>query len=190
MLLDKHIVVFGGSFNPPHIGHSVVLLWLQQALKATDIIVIPTYQHAFDKDLASFEHRMTMCGLMANMFSGVKVSGIERTLPHPNRTINLIREVAKAYTCPIALVVGTDILFELPTWYQWENIVKEAKIVVAGRQGYKQENKVPFEYYDYPIDISAVSSTTIRERIKNGQTTVGLLPAAVEDYIKEHGLYK
>jgi nicotinate-nucleotide adenylyltransferase len=82
-----------------------------------------------------------------------------------------------------ALAIGTDILAETAAWHRWADIEAMARVVVVGRAGYgPADGEI--------VELPAVSSSEIRERVARGESIDGLVPAAVADYIAEHGLYR
>ena len=185
MPLTKQLVLFGGSFNPPHIGHAMICVWLKQALNARGIIMVPTFQHAFNKKSIHFDHRFKMCKLLAKTLNGVSVSNIERHLSTPNRTYDTIKQ----YTCSnLALVIGSDLVMEVHRWYKWGEIQKMVKVIVVGRVGSKDYN-IPPNWYHYPITLSSTSSSDIRKMISDNKDIVGLVPSKVEKYIRKNDLY-
>jgi nicotinate-nucleotide adenylyltransferase len=203
MPLTNHIAIYGGSFNPPHIGHQTACLWLISALNAKAVMVAPTYEHYFGKELADFEHRMEMCQLMCSYVNFIYpndeyenereifVTDIEKELPKPNTTLNLVNGVKKIDYCKdsqIAVVIGSDLVPELHKWHEWEKVAAENKIVAVGRSGFSNAES-PLDIYQYPVELSAVSSSDIRERIAKGEPITGLVPHEIERYIYGQNLY-
>lgn len=187
MTLNNSLVIFGGSFDPPHVGHQAICLWLKESLGAKEIIVVPTYKHCLGKQLTDFTHRLEMCKLMTANLDCVRASAVEMQLPQPNYTVNLVKFFRKEYD-NVAVVIGGDNLSQLDSWEKWEEIPKLAKIVACGRPGYNGKTDFPNVYF-YPVGISTVSSTEVRNRITNKQSLVGFVPKTVKDYIDEHDLY-
>ena len=189
MPLQDYTIIFGGSFSPPTFGHYTACQWLIQTLGAKRITIVPTYEHAFNKQLISFEHRLEMC---AQMFppnnSEIIVSGIERGLPHPNRTIDTINYLLPLTNNKLGIAIGSDLVDEFPTWANYEEILKLAKVVIIGRAGHTKP--INFPCYNYPISVSEISSTDIRNKIKLGQDITGLVSKSVKEYIEINGLYK
>jgi nicotinate-nucleotide adenylyltransferase len=178
-------VVFGGSFNPPHVGHQMTLLYLLDALDAARVLVVPSRTHPFGKDLASFDERVAMCELMAEPFGDrVVVSRVESELGGEGRTYDLL--VHLHHTMPhekLVLSVGADILLETDRWHRWDDIVAMVPVVVLGRAGYADERALP-------VALPEVSSTHIRELRRQGQSIRGLVPASVARRIERRGLYQ
>ena len=92
MPLTGYTVIYGGSFDPPHIGHATACKWLIEALNAKEVHVLPTYKHVFDKELAPFKDRIAMCDSLKLWDNdNIKVRTTECLLSSPNLTINLVR---------------------------------------------------------------------------------------------------
>ena len=111
-------------------------------------------------------------------------------------TINTIRELNKIYPDErFFLIIGGDMLFSFTKWYKYESILKEATVCAAARGG---DNYVDMlEYANeigrikvMPTEVVDVSSTEIREKLKNNESVSELVPESVEKYIAENGLYK
>ena len=196
MPLSGYTAIYGGSFSPPHIGHQVAAMWLIEALNAKEVIIVPTYSHAFGKELADFDHRVEMCRKMiGNLWpendelpGKVWVSEVERDLPHPNITLNTVKEFNKTRK-NIAVVIGSDLLHDLDEWKGWSEVVKLAKVVVVGRAGAGHADH-DYAMFEYPVELSSISSSQIRGQIRRGKDIVGFVPSDVKKYIEENNLYK
>ena len=187
MPLSKHTILFGGSFSPPHIGHQVACLWMTEALGAK-VILVPTFNHP-NKNLIDIDYRIEMCKIMASPFGNkVSVSDIEKRLPVPSRTYNLIQEYKERN---IVLAIGSDLVNQVENWYRWNDIQKMVKILVVGRNNNDNDySKIECECFHYPIELSAISSSEIRSMINNRKDITGLVPSRIKKYIYEQGLYK
>lgn len=189
MPLTDHVALFGGSFDPPHFGHAVACMWLMEALNAQFVHMVPTFEHCFGKKLSDFNHRVEMIKRMTEPFRGmVCVSEVEEELPKPNITYNLL-QYYKGYADNIAIVIGSDLIPDLHKWVKWKEVTEEAIVVAIGRSGFNNIS-TPLDIYQYPVELSTVSSSDVRKRIANGQDITGLVSKSVKDYIEEHGLYK
>ena len=80
MTQQQRVGVFGGSFNPPHVGHVLAAAYLLSMAAVDRVLVIPVFRHPFAKTLASFEDRLAMCQLAMTWLPQVEVSDIERQL--------------------------------------------------------------------------------------------------------------
>lgn len=193
MPLTNHIAIYGGSFDPPHIGHQIGCLWLLEALNALKVVVVPTYEHYFGKKLAPFKHRVEMCRIMTSSLSGcgnIEVSSDEEHLPKPNTTFNLVRCIISSNPgAPVAVIIGTDLIPNLHKWSKWDEVAKIADIVAIGRSGYDDLSS-PYDIHCYPVELSAVSSSEIRNRIASGMDITGLVSKKNKQYILDNGLYR
>lgn len=183
MSAPRTIGLFGGSFNPPHVAHQMVALYVLETCPIDELWVIPTHRHPFAKELVDFAHRCAMCELAFAALDGrVAVSRIEAELDQPvSRTLDTVEAVRVRHPdLTLRLVVGADILTESHKWYRWDDIVALAPPIVVGRAGLD----------DRDVDMPAVSSTEIRERLARGHRVDTLVPRSVVRYIDEHGLYR
>ena len=167
--------VYGGSFNPPHVGHAMVAAWLLWTRRVDEVWLVPAFRHAFDKPLAPFERRVAACEALAGCVGpGVRVSTVEASLPTPSYTVATLRALAAANPgARLRLVVGADVLPQLPMWREPRAILEEFPPIAVGRLGFPP---VP----DAPL-FPDVSSTDVRERLARGLPVEHLVPAVVLD---------
>lgn len=179
------IALFGGSFNPVHIGHVLVCTWLLQTRQCEQVWVIPSYDHPFDKELVSFEDRVRMCELALEFLGeNAVVSQIEAELPRPSYSVRLVEALQERHhDAEFVWVMGSDLLDEVSTWHDAERFREMIEFLVVRRAGY--EGADPDGSPEFP----RVSSTQIRGRLAGGQTVEALIPASVREYIEEHSLY-
>ena len=186
----RQVGLFGGSFNPPHVCHSLASVWALQTTPIEEVWWVPTYNHAFGKDLVSFEDRVEMCRLATDGLNHVAISQIERELGGESRTFDTVKALREKHPdCDFSLIVGTDILAETHKWKNWDGLMEMVELVVVGRGGYledKSSTNAP------AFSLPQVSSTAVREAITAGQRA-GILRdwmvLEVLAYIDEHDLY-
>jgi nicotinate-nucleotide adenylyltransferase len=132
------IAFFGGTFDPPHRGHTEAASWVARSGEVDEVLVVPVYGHAFDKKpWLDFEVRCELCRLAFGGRDHVSVSDIEATLPRPSYTIETIRALKRKYPdASFRLVVGTDIVSDLPRWREAEELLRIAPPLVLARKGY------------------------------------------------------
>ena len=179
--------LFGGSFDPPHVGHLQVMTAAISLDKAQEIIVVPAARHPFGKGEASYEDRLEMCRRMTGVFPGGRafVSDIEMRLKLSGRTLDTIEALAAELPDKkLGLLIGADILQERDKWYRFDDIEKLVPLIVIGRN-----NALPDGKYEILPAVSELSSTEVRDKLKRGEDCRGMLPAPVLEYIKEKGLY-
>lgn len=186
-----NIALFGGSFNPPHTGHQLACLYLLEAEGFERVWLVPTYRHPFGKPLAPFPHRAAMCALVARPFGGrVTVCEVEQNLDagEGNRTIDTVRHLKAHHPEErFTLVVGSDILEEASSWKDFDDLTDEVALLVLRRTGFEPGST---RHRLSALAFPEVSSTAIRQRCARGQGIHGLVPAPVDTYLDEHGLYR
>ncbi|NWF67068.1 MAG: nicotinate (nicotinamide) nucleotide adenylyltransferase [Campylobacterales bacterium] len=150
-----NVAIFGGSFDPIHVGHVDVV---ERALKMLDIdmlFIIPTYLNPFkDSFFAPPFLRLKWCEKVFKNYKNVKILDIEISKNRKVTTYETVLELKKIYDISkIYLIVGADNLQTLNKWFQYEELLKMVKVVVANRKGYNCENN--FLILDSDIDISS-----------------------------------
>lgn len=177
------VALYGGSFNPPHVGHLLVTAWLLATADVDEIWLLPTWVHAFGKELAPFVDRVVMCERLAAHFRDrVVVSSVESEVPSGRTLDTLEHLMARHPGVSFRLVVGTDILAETAQWKAWDRVVELAPPILVARGGH------PHPEAEDPV-MPEVSSTEIRRRLAEGEPVDRLVPATVLDYVRERGLY-
>ncbi len=176
--------VLGGSFDPPHVAHVMLALLGLSVGGLSRVLVVPTFIHAFQKQLSPFAARVRMCELAFAPLEHVEVSTIEAELGGVSRTLRLVQALAKRHPdVQLRLLIGSDILAERARWQEFDKIVEIAPLMTAARAG--------FDTQDAPLGavLPEVSSTALRNLLARGETSP-LVPAAVCEYALAHGLYK
>ena len=180
----ERIALLGGSFNPPHVAHQMVALWVLATGRADRVWLVPCFRHPFGKKLVAFEHRLRMCDLAVEPFAPGKlaVSRVEEQLGE-SRTYHTVRHLVDRHPDRrFSLVIGADILAEKDSWYRFEAIEELVDVLVVGRAGHPSPPDAPL--------LPEVSSTEIRGRLARGEPVDHLVPGPVCRYIGEHELYQ
>ena len=182
--MSRVIAVYGGSFDPPHLAHTLVSAYVLAAHRVDQVLVVPTAQHAFDKRSAPFEHRLRMCELAMRDLHRVEISAIEAQLPRPSLTLRLLEHLQQEHPeAQLRLVIGTDLLPETDSWHRFDLVRELAPPLIVPRAGYP----------DHGLGIAslpAISSTEVRACLRAGLSTQGLLSPVVADYAQAHALYR
>ena len=171
--------IFGGSFNPIHNGHILLAQKLkeQAGLDEVWLMVSPQNPLKESNDLLDDEKRLEMARLALQGVEGIIASDYEMHLPKPSYTWNTLQSLSKDYPeRQFVLMIGGDNWALFDKWYRADDIKKNYEIVVYTR--------TPGEpgYMD-------ISSTDIRQRIREGRGIRRLVPKAVADLIQKEGLY-
>lgn len=195
------IVIFGGSFNPPHNFHfSIAEQVLNQYEEVEKIIFIPVNKKYPKDGLLDNNHRYNMLKLVADKNNNFAISDIDMHEEKSLSTIETLEKIQKQYpNKEICFLIGSDNLKELHTWIRAEELVTKYKIIVMERNQDKIEeilksnellncHKENFKKLRQEIR-SNYSSTYIRTQIKEGKSVRYLLPDEVCEYIKENKLF-
>jgi nicotinate-nucleotide adenylyltransferase len=183
------VAVFGGSFDPPHVGHVLLATYLGTVAPFDHVLVVPVFGHAFEKELSPFEHRIRMCQLAFERLAFVEVSPIEATLRRPNYTLHTLQAIKRAHPdWQLRLAMGADVLAESAQWYQFEAVVALAPPFVFARHGYAAD--VSSMHF-----LPDVSSTELRARLRRRdepgmcKALSNVMPQAVLEYVEQNRLY-
>ena len=188
--------IFGGTFNPPHKGHTRLAEKAAEFLGLDRMLIIPSCipPHKIPGKLASGNDRMEMCRLA---FEGdfYEISSMELDRGDKSYTVETLRELKKLYPDDeFYFIIGSDMLSTFTQWYCWEEILTLANICAASREKgfepdlsvYTPEQRERFVLLD--VEPFEVSSTQLR-RIVAGEGETDLLDVNVRRYIEENDLY-
>jgi len=193
--VGPRIIIFGGSFNPPHADHALLIQALLNWMHESDEVwVVPVVAHAFNKQLLPYEHRAAMCEAMCKSIRrddsmiGKQAEIVRREETYMVDTLEALRKERPGVE--LVLAIGGDVLCDTLKWHRWDDITKLATILPFVRKG----ETVPEGFEPLDVGSRGFSSTEIREQLAKGDLThiIGegaKLSSAVFDYIEEHGLY-
>jgi nicotinate-nucleotide adenylyltransferase len=177
------IALFGGSFNPPHLGHELAALYVLETADVDELWLVPCFKHPFEKALEPFEDRLAMCQLAgAALGPRARVTDIERALGDESRTLRTVRALeARHPEHRFSLVIGADLVAETESWHGAAELRGSVPFIVVGRAGGGGPRQ--------PIEMPDVSSTEIRRALQEGRPVAGLVSRAILDYIHARGLF-
>lgn len=189
--------VFGGTFDPIHLGH---LLLAQQALEEgqlDQVWFIPAGEppHKRDKAITPAHHRARMVELAIEDNPAFCLSRIELEREGPSYTIDTLEELTDKYpNYRFFLIIGADMVKDLPHWYKIKKILQYVRVIGLKRPGVSTDG-LPVEMAERVIWIreaieTNISSTAIRERLSQGKSVRYLVPDPVCQYMKEYRLYE
>ncbi|UCH87685.1 MAG: nicotinate-nucleotide adenylyltransferase [Dehalococcoidia bacterium] len=194
--------ILGGTFDPPHVGHLILAEEARQALELEQVLFVPAgapWRKA-GRELSPREDRLAMVQLAVgdSLHFAVSILEIEREGPsYTAETLAALHQQLPADS-EIFFIVGQDSLADLPNWRQPQRIISLARLAVAVRTDWASaqadalEKEVPgisqrLVWLDTPrIDIS---STAVRDRVRQGLSIRDWVPPAVEEYIRQNKLY-
>jgi nicotinate-nucleotide adenylyltransferase len=175
------VALFGGSFDPPHIGHLLAAAYVLAVEPIDELWLVPVERHPFAKPLVgSYDHRVALCERLAAELPRTRVSRAEQESGQA-RTVDLLEWLHEKYPqTRWALVLGTDLDAEKPQWKRFDRIEQLARIITVRRAGYGEGG----------VAIPEVSSTQVRALLKAGTDASRLVPRAVLHAIRDAGTYR
>ena len=181
--------IFGGNFNPVHTGHLILAADALRILSLDKVLFIPAWKSPFKENIPTipFNDRYNMLRLATSNKKCFEVSDIEGKRKGISYTYQTLKELFKKER-DLCILIGEDQAKDFKEWHKWEEILKMADVFVFKRS--KEKHKYPKGLKTLNSRIIEISSTEIRNKIKNGQPVDFLVPAPVLDYIKKHKLYR
>jgi nicotinate-nucleotide adenylyltransferase len=187
------IGIFGGTFDPIHLGHLITAQSVREIRELEKIIFIPAFisPHKSEIKTSSAEDRLNMIKLAIDGISFFDYSNIEIEKGGVSFTIDTLKELKKNND-DLEFIIGYDNIFEFNTWKDPDEIMKLAKVIVLKRRS-SHPPQFKDKYYNQAIFVQTrgieISATDLRERVKKGQPINFLVPQKVMEYIYKHKLY-
>lgn len=193
--------VFGGTFDPIHVGHLIIAEIMRHHLELDQVVFLPAGRppHKPDQVLSSDEDRLAMLELAIGDSPAFSVSTIEIERPGASYTSDTLLELKEAAGagCELYFLMGQDSLRDFPTWHRPDLIAQRARLLVALRPGVSVsvrdvERAVPEttgRIQLVPVPLIGISSRELRESIRSGGPYRFQVPTKVADYIASNRLY-
>lgn len=193
------LCVFQGTFNPIHNGHLKMADFIIENFGFEKILFIPAYkppQKDFQPEMA--KHRYNMVKLAIKDTPNFEISDIEYKMKGKSYSYLTLVELYKNFDIQgkINFIIGTDAFENLDSWYESEKLRQIVDFIVFVRKNnfdesiYSYMKDKGYNFKFAKMNFNDISSTGIRERIKNNISTADLIPKQLERYIKENDLYK
>lgn len=201
--MNRLLGIFGGSFNPIHIGHLLLAEYIREEFKLSKIIFIPVgnpaHKNAGELELAHHRYNMAKLAIADNPF--FDISDVELNRTGISYTSVTLEELSKIYPNEeLFFICGSDSIIQFPTWHEIGRIFALSNIIVAKRPNVSQNklDKMIYEFrkkYNARINCSEaphieISSSEIRGRIKKNLSIRYMVPQAVAEYIESNSLYR
>lgn len=191
-----NVGIYGGSFDPPHIGHLILAEYAGEQLGLQEVLFIPSSvpPHKQGVSMTPPEHRLAMVRLATERNPRFVVSDSEIRRGGVSYTVETIEELHRERPGDaLFFLLGADNLRDFDTWRNPQRILELVTLVVMTRPGFtiagtKYASSAQVRTLDVP-DIE-VASRDIRRRVQQGQSIQYLVPSAVQDYIRQHRLYR
>lgn len=213
---EKKVGLFGGTFNPIHLGHLRGAEEIREAFHLDEIVFIPSAlpPHKAAEEIIDAKHRLEMVKLAIASNPYFSISDIELSRPGKSYTIDTLRYFRARCEDTLFFILGGDAFVEIETWKEFQNLFTLCHFIVMARPGfwktpvaaqlpgsltsafqYDLETKVWVHLSGYhlkfrEISFLDISSTKVRELVESGESVRYLIPSETEAYILEHGLYR
>jgi len=196
--------ILGGTFDPPHIGHLILADEARLALALEQVLFVPAgapWRKA-GQELSPREHRLAMVRLAVDDNPHFAVSTLEIDCQGPSYTADTMTELREQFgrETEFFFIMGADSLADFPHWHEPQRILELARLAVAerpepedvGLEGGLAEDlarAMRERVVWLRMPLIAISASAVRERVRQGQPIRYWVPPAVEEYIRQHGLY-
>ena len=198
------IGVFGGTFDPVHLGHLILAEQCREQARLDRVLFIPAARppHKQDHEITPFDQRVEMLSLAIAGHPAFGIEELEKDRPGPSYTVDTLEELHRRHPpTEFFLLIGSDCLPDLPSWHDPERVVRSAGLLVVVRVGWpvvgsaelRQElglgesSELRLQVVDVPL--IEIASRDVRRRVGEGRSVRFLVPRAVECYISEKHLY-
>lgn len=181
------IGIYGGTFNPIHIGHTSLAQSLIEQRLVDEVWLMVSPQNPMKQPSADdYQHRINMANLATQGMPHIRVSDFERNLPLPSYTITTLNTLSTTYPQhQFTLIIGADNWQRFPQWYHADEIISRYHLLIYRRPGYNIEpQSLPPTAHIVDTPLYDVSSTDIRNHKKQK-----MISPDVRQYIKTHHLY-
>ena len=207
------IAILGGTFDPIHLGHLRLAIDLAEKLGLEEVRLMPSFQPVHrESPTATQEQRLKMLQLAVDDIKELSIDDRELQREGPSYTLLSLQEIRKEIgpEQPLFFILGDDAFNQFDSWYQWQDIINYAHLLIAIRPGKHEqiseqlENFIEnneFKSIEYPYTACGtviridnpmldISSSEIRKRINENKNIRYLLPAKVYDYIEQQKIYR
>lgn len=195
--MKNKILIFGGTFNPIHNGHLILAENSINEEGFDKVVFIPT-MNPYYKDTLDFDTRLKMLKMAIKDNDKFAYSSIEKKYNLEGKLYLILEKISKLSDDDVTILIGSDSLMNLDWWYKIDEILKKYKILVLKRDDEDETIEMKINEYKekYGADIKVlnnkrveISSSMIREMIKEGKSIKYLVTDEVEKFIKDENLY-
>ncbi len=200
----KQIAIYGGTFDPPHNGHIHLAIRIMKMKNLDQLIFIPAAKppHKPDQPISDFDDRYNMLVLATEKFKNISISKIEyERLPNSSFTFDTMNSLA--LLCPndeLSIIIGADSLAMIHTWYKCKELVKRWNFITYPRAKVDIKIEILLKYWEKDLAVKLynslidspvydISSTEIRQMIRNGDKKLSMIDENVYNYIINNKLY-
>lgn len=191
----REVGVFGGSFDPPHVGHLIVAREALERLGLDEVRFVPAHRSPFKTEAATspVEARVAMMERAIEDDPGFVVSTVEADRDPPSFMVDTLRELRSSEPeVSWTLLIGADQWASFDGWKSPREIGELARIAVMSRDGVQPKDAEPvpeLPWIEVPVSRIDISSSSVRARVATGRSVRHMIPDAVRAFIESNGLY-
>ena len=188
--MGQRIGLFGGTFDPPHLGHLAAALAARDALELDRILLVVAnepWQKLDKRALTAAHHRLAMTELLVKDIDGIEASDMEIVRGGLTYTIDTVIQFQDAGH-EVVLVLGADAAGGLNSWERAEELCRLVQVAVVDRPGHRLPELDTWSIHKNSAESLDVSSSQLRSLMSEGTSTAGNIPSAVKSYIDLHQL--
>jgi nicotinate-nucleotide adenylyltransferase len=191
--VPERIGVFGGTFDPPHVGHLVTAVNVRYALELDRVLLVVAnvpWQKEGQRDVSAAEDRYDLVRAAVKSVQGLEASRIELDRGGPSYTADTLAELHRQRRgAQLYMILGEDAAAGIETWERYDEVLERSTPVVVERPGWHAPLPEGIDWVRVEVPHLEVSSTDLRARVTDGRPLDYLLPRAVINCIVERGLY-
>ncbi len=188
-----NIGLYFGSFNPVHSGHLIIASHIISNSNLDELWFVVSPQNPFKSQatLLNENHRLHLLKTAVEGEQKLKVSNVEFRLPKPSYTINTLTYLTEKYpNHTFSIIMGSDSFLNLENWKNFQTLINNHLVYVYKRPGFEVLNKFNANIIILKAPLLEISSTHIRELIRNGKSIRYLVPDSVKEEIYKNNYYK
>ena len=196
MKTKRKICLFGGTFDPPHIGHLLVAQTIFEAENFDKIVFIPTFKTPDKENVTNIKDRLSMLTMAVTSNPNFEICDMEISRGGTSYSIDTIKEYKNEFKLSsneIFYLIGSDSLQNFHEWKETDQILNNCNVIVALRPGFKPTdiaNRILRKVRFASIPRFEISSSTIRDRWRSDKTIRYMVTQTVWEYINDHGMYQ
>jgi nicotinate-nucleotide adenylyltransferase len=198
------IGIFGGTFDPVHLGHLIVAEQCREQARLDEVLFIPAARppHKQERELTPFGQRVEMLSLAIAGQPAFRIDELEKDRPGPSYTVDTLEQIkARRTDADLCLVLGADTLHDLPHWHEPARVALLAELLVVPRSDWVMLSEaelrkslslaadVPLRMQMIHLPTVGLASRDLRRRAAEGRSLRYLVPRASEAYIQDKHLY-
>lgn len=190
----RRLGLFGGTFDPPHVGHLVTAVNVRHALDLDVVILMVAnvpWQKAGSRAITPAGDRLAMVEAAVADVDGLAAGGLEIEMGGASFTADTLHALSERHPgAELFTIVGDDAAAGLATWERWEEVVRRSRLVVVDRPGSPVTLDPGIDWTRIEVPRLEVSSTDLRARVEDGRPLDYLVTDPVLDLIRARGLYR